>query len=109
MATSGWCFRSHALAGSYPSKNRFQYGSCVSPLAMALPTAGMCELVTPPMILANPISSTGLELLDQAIAFREQLPLKFFGGDSLELGAGVLHRGPARDGHLGQVIDVRSR
>src|SRR5690348_11245990 len=74
---------------------------------MALPTAGMCELVTPPMILANPVSSPRRELLHQPLAFGEQLGLELLRRDALEGGTRVLHRRAARNRHLRHVVDVR--
>src|SRR6185369_10838623 len=73
---------------------------------MALPTAGMCELVTPPMILAIPVTPSSLDLVNQAIGLLLQLGLEFLGGDALELRARVLHGCSSRNGHLGHVVDV---
>src|SRR5690242_1159521 len=75
---------------------------------MALPTAGMCELVTPPMILAIPVPRPLREPCGQALAFREQLRLELARRDALELRARILHRRAARDRHLRQVVDVRA-
>src|SRR5690606_36904679 len=75
---------------------------------MALPTAGMWELVTPPMILAIPVTLALRQLLLQALALLQQLGLELGGGDALHPCTAILHGGAARDGHLGHVVDVRS-
>src|SRR5690606_20474937 len=75
---------------------------------MALPTAGMCELVMPPMILAIPVTLALLQLFFQALALGEQLGLELRRADALELRTAVLHRRAAWNGHLGHVIDVRA-
>src|SRR5690606_5194139 len=90
------------------SKKRFQYGVFSSRSVIAFPIAGICDVVTPPTILAIPVSSLALELLGQAFALREQLGLELLGRDALERGACVLHGEAAGDGELREVVDVRA-
>src|SRR5690606_28743985 len=76
---------------------------------MALPTAGMWELVTPPRILAIPVAPALCQSLSQPFSLRQQLRLELLRADPLELGTGVLYGGSARNRHLREVIDIRAR
>src|SRR5262245_23381496 len=73
---------------------------------MALPTAGMCELVTPPMILAIPVTPALPQLLFKSFTLGQKLGLELRRRDALHLRAAILHRGAAGNGHLGHVVDV---
>src|SRR5882762_6562919 len=53
MQTSGFALAIHSLERSKPSNTGRQYGSLVLPLSQAAPTAGICDVATPAMILAT--------------------------------------------------------
>jgi hypothetical protein len=68
----------------------------------------MCELVTPPMILAIPVPTALCQTFRQPVSLGQQLRLELFRGNALKRGAGVLHGRPARNRHLRHVINVRA-
>src|SRR5690349_19563955 len=73
---------------------------------MALPTAGMWELVTPPIILAIPVSLALRQLLAQPLALGGELGLDLRRRDALHLRAAILHRRAAGNRHLRHVVNV---
>src|SRR5271166_4480901 len=104
-ATSGFSRSSHSRAGPKPSKNGFQYGSCSSPLAIAPPIAGMCEVARAPMILAMirmsfPSDRLGLFVLGDEARLERLLAHAGLGG------AEILHVEAEDAGEFGQIVDV---
>src|SRR5271165_832360 len=105
IATSGFSRPIQSRAGPKPSKNGFQYGSCSSPLAIAPPMAGMCDVASAPMILAMIDMSFsshrfGLFVLGDEASLERLLAHAGLGG------AEVLHVEAEDAGELSEIVDI---